>query len=49
LIKEIGEHGRSVGFGIPSATQLKLWFARRREDGFEVPCAPEHPPTRVLC
>jgi hypothetical protein len=48
---------RSRAEGIPQqngsavliATQLKLWFARRREDGFEVPCAPEQPPTRVLC
>jgi hypothetical protein len=50
-----GLHGRAEGIlqqkGLPcfTVTQLQLLFARRREDGFEVPCAPEHSPTRVLC
>ena len=37
------------GSSVLTVTQLKLRFARRREDGFEVPCAPEHSPTRVIC
>ena len=44
-----GGNPTTNGSAVILATQLELWFACRREDGFEVPCASEHPPARVLC